>query len=119
MGWSPAGKRGRRQAMAVALMGAALLAGCRGNPEVTGLRITARWSGVAVDQLQFTVRNHEGELLIDKQRRPSKPGPLKSGADVVLYFADSLGKTDVTCELEGLSMDRVVATAHFTARLVS
>jgi hypothetical protein len=121
MAGSLAGKLDRRGAWALALAGAALLAGCRTTPaQVTGLHVTAKWTGVAVSQLQFTVTNPKGMPLVDQKRRPERPPtkPLETGADVYLYFPDSLADTEVTCQLEGLQADRVVASASFTTRLV-
>jgi hypothetical protein len=119
MGCSLAGKRARRGAVTVALLGAALSAGCRNTPaQVTGLRITAVWTGVEIDQIRFTITNNKGDALVNQQKRPSTPTPLKSGADVVVYFPDSLGNTEVTSELEGLFETRVVAKAKVTSRLV-
>src|SRR5205814_1610130 len=119
MGSSRTGKRGRRGVLALALAGAAVIGGCRRAPvAVTGLRITSVWSDVSVNQLEFTITNASGDPLVDRQRRPPKPQPLTSGADVVIYFADSLAGTEVSCEVQALLENRVVATAKLTPKLV-
>ena len=119
MGSSPAGKRLRRGAWALALIATAVIGGCRRAPaEVTGLQLTAIWADVAVDQLELTITNDKGDALVERQRRPQTPRPLESGADVVIYFADSLAGTDVTCQVQALLMDKVVATGRVTPHLV-
>jgi hypothetical protein len=47
------------------------------------------------------------------------PRHLDDGADVVIYFADSLAGTDVTCDVKALSSDRVVAATTITPHLVA
>ena len=119
MGSSATGLRGRHGALLLVSMAAAALGGCRRGPvEVTGLRIKALWKDVSVDQLEFTVTNDKGDLLVDQKRLPAQPRALASGADAVIYFADSLGGTDVSCDVHALLMDRVVASAKLKTRLV-
>jgi hypothetical protein len=118
MGSSAAGERGRRGALILALVAVVAVGGCRRAPVATGLHITALWSDVAVDQLEFTIANDKGEPLVDRQRRPPRPRALTSGTDVVIYFADSLAGTEVTCEVQALFEDRVVASAKLSPKLV-
>jgi hypothetical protein len=103
-----------------AALGLALLiaAGCRREaPPVTSLRIVATWSDVEVKQLEFSVTGPDGTRLVTRQRRPSQPQTLTSGADVVIYFPDSLGGQQIHAEIAGLSGDQVVGTAPLDVRL--
>jgi hypothetical protein len=99
-------------------MAVVAIGGCRRAP-VTGLHLTAVWSDVAVDQIEFNVTNDRGEVLVMAQRLPREPRTLASGTDVVIYFADSLAGTAVTCDLQALLKAKVVATARVSPKLVA
>jgi hypothetical protein len=118
MGSSSAGKRLGRGACALALIAAAAIGGCRRAPvAVTGLHLVAHWSDVSVDQLELTITNYKGDPLVERQRRPDSPRELATGADLVVYFADSLAGTPVTCDVKALFQDKVVASAKISPKL--
>jgi hypothetical protein len=108
-------------AMVALVAACASLAGCsRRAAEVTGVRIVTTWTDVTVDQLEFRVRDGAGALLTGPARRPAQPaGPLASGADVVIFFGEERGGTEVSCEVSGLLAGKSVATAHATTSLVA
>jgi hypothetical protein len=103
-----------------ALIGAALAAGCRQAPvQVTSLRITTTWTDVAVDQLEFTVTDDQGTNIVEPTRRPLTPRMLESASDVVIYFEDRRGGTDVVCEVHAYLAGHVVGTGQAKAHLIA
>jgi hypothetical protein len=118
MGWIRRLSLILRAALLVAI--ATGVAGCRENGNVTALRIVTSWSEVEVDQLEFTVKNMAGKTVVPAQRRPARPkGPLMSGADVVIYFGDELGGSDVACEVRGLAGGREVGASQARPHLIA
>jgi hypothetical protein len=96
-----------------------LLGACRNtSPQVTALRIVALWTDVTVDQLEFSINEQSGEMVAPPERRPREPAPLTSGVDVVVYFGDQRGDTDVTGEVRGIWQGKVVGVGQMRAHLV-
>ena len=119
MGLEPGRYFRAREAWALALA-AAVAAGCQRDPaNVTGLRVITTWRDVAVDQLEFSVYNMDGDRLVEPQRRPARPQPLTTGADVVIYLPDGVGGQDVRCDVRGFADGTLVGTAEGVKRVVA
>jgi hypothetical protein len=94
--------------------------GCRARPaDVTALRLVTTWTDVDVDQLEFSITVDGGAPLAGPTRRPAEPRRLASGEDVVVYFGDERGGTNVTCDVRAFFAGKVVATASGRAHLVA
>lgn len=120
MGTHRGGTAGVGRALALALLCATALGACRRAPvSVTGLRVVTEWDDVQVDQLEFRVTDVEGKRLVAPQRRPSQPRALTSGADVVIYFPDGLGGSEVRCDIRAFAKEGVVGTAQITRLLIA
>jgi hypothetical protein len=102
----------------------ALTGACRnGTAEVTGLRIVTTWTDVTIDQLEYGVTDQSGKELVAARRLPAQPRMLSSGADVVVYFDDERGGSDVVGAVRGVFQGKVVGLgqgrAHLVARTVA
>jgi hypothetical protein len=99
--------RGRGFALALVLLGAALAAaGCHGGA-TTGLRVTATWDGLTVDQLEFSVLAaggpDAGAAILPATPRPAHAGAaLTSGQDVIVLLSDDLDGASVACHVNAL-----------------
>ncbi|HEX3698706.1 MAG TPA: hypothetical protein VH374_25280 [Polyangia bacterium] len=67
-------------------------------------------SGLTVDQLAFTVSNSSGKLVDHTPRPKMAAGRLSDPQTIEIYLRDDLGNTRVTCEVDGLSANRLLAT---------
>ncbi|HEY2903277.1 MAG TPA: hypothetical protein VGL59_22025, partial [Polyangia bacterium] len=93
--------------------------GCRSDPAITGLSVQVWFKGLPVDQLVFTVSN-SGGIPVDHRPRPmNAAGPLSDPQTIEIYLRDELGNTKVTCQVDGLSANRILATASQNVPLVT
>jgi hypothetical protein len=87
-------------------------------PQETGLHVVANWSGVSIDQLEFSVRTSDGTLLHPAERRPAAAqGALASGADAVILLAPALEGKTVRCQVTGFVAGLAVRTGEASADL--
>jgi hypothetical protein len=90
-------------ALATVLSGVALAA-CRSSvlETETGMRVTAAWSEIQIDQLEFVARSMDGNEIHAPERRPAAAaGPLASGADVVILLPEQLRGQPIRCRVTG------------------
>jgi hypothetical protein len=91
-----------------ACVAAALLAGCKSDPKITGVRMVAEFRTRAIDQLRFSLT--VGDQPMRSELRPATAAsPLVGPQDLIIYLPDgSIGQTAV-CQVDGLLMGRKVA----------
>jgi len=89
--------------VAAACVAAALLAGCKSEPKITGVRIVAQFSSVMIDQLEFRLEVTNDPKQRDPILRPETRGAtLASSQDLVVYLPDTLAGETATCRVTGL-----------------
>ncbi len=104
------------------LLAAALTAGaCRETPPAaTGLRVVPKWTEGEIDQLEFTLVDDEGEVVVGPETRPKVPGgTLRSGADVYIYVREDRANRPITCQVRGLSNRGATLSGSGTATLAA
>jgi hypothetical protein len=90
----------RRVAACVALT---LLAGCKSDPEITGVRIVATFPVGMIDQLEFSLHVNGFEPDRDPIKLPVKAaGPLASPQDLVIHLPDRTAGQSGSCAVRGL-----------------
>jgi hypothetical protein len=96
--------------LVAACLGVALLAGCKSDPKITGVRIRVDFPVGAVDQLRFSLtengEDHDSEL-----RPQTAAGPLASPQDLVIYLPDRWADGTAVCTVMGLAKGVPVAFA--------
>ena len=88
-------------------VGLALLlvaAGCGGAP-VTGVHVTVEFSGLMIDQIQFTIAPDGADPVVARRPDPVAAGAgwLSSPEDVMVYLPDRLAGRGVTCAALGMA----------------
>jgi hypothetical protein len=93
--------------------------GCSSSsPDETGLHVVATWSGVSVDQLEFSITASDGSLVHPAERRPaSAQGELASGVDAVILLPSSLQGKTVHCQVTGYRVGLAVGSGAASAAL--
>jgi hypothetical protein len=78
-----------------------LAAGCReSTPQITGVRIEARFAGQVISQLRFELR--VGGATLAQATRPDPPVLLSSPQDLVVYLPDARAGADAVCAVVGV-----------------
>src|SRR5688572_26129759 len=96
--------------LVAACVAAALLAGCKSDPKITGVRIVAQFSSVMIDQLEFRLEVTDDPKMRDPILLPRAHGALLTSAqDLVVYLPDSLAKKTATCRVTGLRQGATVS----------
>src|SRR3954471_16988432 len=83
---------------------AALALACSSTPASTGtgLHVSATWSDVPIEQLEYAALDGSGMTLHPPERRPDVAGgPLASGADVMILLPDRLAGLRLRCVVTG------------------
>jgi len=83
------------------------LAGCARSD--TGIHIHARLGSLTYDELQFSVTQAGGELVVDPATAGRYQGPFQPGdQDVLVYLRDDLDGSQLHCEVSALRAGAVV-----------
>jgi hypothetical protein len=87
-------------------------------PGVTGVLVTAVFSGIDANQLEVSVSTAQG-VALNPKRRPEKAGAsLKTPQSVSVYLPDALAREQATCTVTALKDGEIVATGTGTGTLV-
>jgi hypothetical protein len=68
---------------------------------ITAVRVTAEWSGMQVDQLEYALSTAQGAVHAPERRPAAAADALASGVDIVIYLPDRLAGQAVDCRVTG------------------